>query len=161
MVGSHLTLRTSHLTTLPACMLSRFSCVRLFATPWVVACQTPLSLGFSRREYWSGLPFPSLGIFQTQGSNPCILHWQADSSPLSHWGSPDVCVCVCVCVCAGRQPAQIKWISRSKGTTSPQICVLLSQYRQQCGVEGLMLGNGQQFELPGQTHLDSKPSFIS
>ena len=30
-------------------------------TPWTVACQTPLSMGFSRQEYWSGLPFPSLG----------------------------------------------------------------------------------------------------
>ena len=37
-------------------LLSR---VRLFATPWTVAHQAPLSLGFSRQEYWSGLPFPS------------------------------------------------------------------------------------------------------
>ena len=43
------------------CVLSRFSCVRLFATPWTVACQAPLSMGFSRQEYCSGLPFPSLG----------------------------------------------------------------------------------------------------
>ena len=33
------------------------SCVRLFATPWTVAHQVPLSMGFSRQEYWSGLPF--------------------------------------------------------------------------------------------------------
>ena len=39
-------------------MLSRFSCVRLFATPWTVARQTPLSMGFSRQECWGGLPFP-------------------------------------------------------------------------------------------------------
>ena len=37
-------------------LLSR---VRFFATPWTVACQAPLSMGFSRQEYWSGLPFPS------------------------------------------------------------------------------------------------------
>ena len=37
------------------------SCVQLFATPWTVACQTPLSMEFSRQEYWSGLPFPSPG----------------------------------------------------------------------------------------------------
>ena len=37
------------------------SCVHLFATPWAVAHQTPLSLGFFRQEYWSGLPFPTLG----------------------------------------------------------------------------------------------------
>ena len=33
--------------------------VQLFATPWTIACQTPLTMGFSRQEYWSGLPFPS------------------------------------------------------------------------------------------------------
>ena len=41
------------------CMLSRFSCVRLCATPWTAAHQAPLSTGFSRQEYWNGLPFPS------------------------------------------------------------------------------------------------------
>ena len=35
------------------------NCVRLFVTPWTVACQTPPPMGFSRQEYWSGLPFPS------------------------------------------------------------------------------------------------------
>ena len=39
-------------------MLSRFSHVRLFATSWAVACKAPLTMGFSRQEYWSGLPFP-------------------------------------------------------------------------------------------------------
>ena len=41
------------------CMLSCFSCVQLCATPWTAAYQGPLSIGFSRQEYWSGLPFPS------------------------------------------------------------------------------------------------------
>ena len=41
-----------------ACMLSRFSHVQLFATPWTAAHQAPLSMGFSRQEYWSGLPCP-------------------------------------------------------------------------------------------------------
>ena len=40
-------------------LLSRFSCVRLSATPETAAHQAPLSLGFSRQEHWSGLPFPS------------------------------------------------------------------------------------------------------
>ena len=39
-----------------ACVLSRFSCVQLFATLWTIACQAPLSMGFSRQEYLSGLP---------------------------------------------------------------------------------------------------------
>ena len=41
------------------CLLSRFSHVWLSATPWTMACQAPLSMGFSRQEYWSGLLFPS------------------------------------------------------------------------------------------------------
>ena len=41
-----------------ACVLSRFSRVQLFATPWTAAHQAPLSIGFSRQEYWSGLPCP-------------------------------------------------------------------------------------------------------
>ena len=66
------------------------SCVRLFVTPWTVASQAPLSGGFSRQEYWSGLPFPPPGIFLAQGLNPhllCLLHWQAGSLPLGHLGS--------------------------------------------------------------------------
>ena len=43
------------------CVLSHFSHVQLFATLWIVACQAPLSVGFSRQEYWSGLPWPSPG----------------------------------------------------------------------------------------------------
>ena len=42
--------------------------VRLFATPWTVAHQAPLFMGFSRQEYWSGLPCPPPGVFPTQGS---------------------------------------------------------------------------------------------
>ena len=65
-----------------------FSCSVMpnsFATPWTVARQAPLSMGFSRQEYWSGLHFLLQGIFPTQGLNPCLLcllHWQADSLPL-------------------------------------------------------------------------------
>ena len=40
-----------------ACILNHFSCVWFFVTLWTVACQAPLSMGFSRQEYWSGLPF--------------------------------------------------------------------------------------------------------
>ena len=49
--------------------------------------QAPLSMGFSRQEYWSGLPFPSQGIFLTQGIKPGPPTLQADSLPLSHQGS--------------------------------------------------------------------------
>ena len=45
-------------TTMRACMLSQISHVQLFVTRWTVARQAPLSMGFSRKGYWSGLPFP-------------------------------------------------------------------------------------------------------
>ena len=72
-----------------ACM---FNGVWLFATPWTVACQTPLSMGFPRHEYWSGLPFPLQGIFLTQGSNPhllCLLHHRCILYHLSYQESPE------------------------------------------------------------------------
>ena len=47
-----------------------FSHVWLFVTPWTVACRTPLSMGFSRQEYWSGLPFPPLGDLPGPGIKP-------------------------------------------------------------------------------------------
>ena len=59
-----------------------------FAIPWTVECQAPLSMGFPRQEYWSGLPFILQGIFPSQGSTLHLLHWQEDSLPLSHEGSP-------------------------------------------------------------------------
>ena len=55
-----------------ACVLSRFSCLRLFATPWTVALQVPLFMGFSRQEYWSGLPCPSLDL-PNPGIEPMCL----------------------------------------------------------------------------------------
>ena len=55
--------------------------------PMDLARQASLSVGFCRQEYWSGLPFPSAGIFPTQGSNLLLLHWQVDSLPLGHLGS--------------------------------------------------------------------------
>ena len=71
-----------------ACMLSY---AQLFVTPWTVAHQASLSMEFSREEYWSGLPFPTPGIFLTQGLNPhllCLLYSQAYSLPLAPPGKP-------------------------------------------------------------------------
>ena len=49
------------------CMLSYFSCVQLFVTLWTVARQAPLSMGFSRQEYWNGLPCPPPGNLPDPG----------------------------------------------------------------------------------------------
>ena len=74
-------------------ILNRFSSVWLCVTPWGIAHQAPLSMGFSRQKYWSGLPIPSQGIFPTQGLNLCLLClllWQAGSLPLAPPGKPSV-----------------------------------------------------------------------
>ena len=60
-----------------------------------VACQPPLSVGFSRQEYWSGLPFPSPAIFPTQGLDLHLLHWQVDSLLLKWSKVAQLCPTVC------------------------------------------------------------------
>ena len=66
-------------------LLRHFSRVQLLATPWTAAHQAPLSTGFSMQEYWSGLPFPSLGT-SIPGCKPLVaLYWAA-----SHWKEKDI-----------------------------------------------------------------------
>ena len=59
-----------------------------FETSWTIACQSPLSMGFSRQEYWSGYHSLLLGIFPTQGSNSGLLHCKRILYRLNHQGSP-------------------------------------------------------------------------
>ena len=60
-----------------ACVLSRFSHVQLFATPWTIARQAPLSIGFSRQEYWSEVPCPPPGDLPDPGIEPVSLTFPA------------------------------------------------------------------------------------
>ena len=55
--------------------------IRFFATPWIIACQAPPSVGFPRQEYWNGLPFPSPGDLPDPGIEPGSPALQADSLP--------------------------------------------------------------------------------
>ena len=72
-----------------ACVQAQLlSCVRLFVTSWTGARQAPLSMEFSRQEYWGGLPFPTPEDLPDSGTKPVSPALQADSRPLSHWGSP-------------------------------------------------------------------------
>ena len=70
---------------LSACTLNR---VQLFAIPWTVACQAPLSMEFSRQEYWSRLPFPPSGDFPDPGiepkslASPALSSWFFTTAPL-------------------------------------------------------------------------------
>ena len=75
----------------PVCILSRFSSAWRFAIYCTVACQAPLSMGFSRQEYCSGLPCPPPADLTNPGiepRSPVVPALQVDSLPLSHWGSP-------------------------------------------------------------------------
>ena len=71
------------------CMWAQLlSHVQLFATPWTIVHQAPLSMQFSRQEYWCKLPFPSLGDLPDLGLNPPLLrllHWQVDSLLWATW----------------------------------------------------------------------------
>ena len=72
LVGSHFLVRV--------CMLSHFSHIRLFATLWTVAHQALLSMGFSRQEYWSGLPFPSPKLRSSTRNQTCVLGSESTES---------------------------------------------------------------------------------
>ena len=92
----HLSILTSSHVLLVSCLcavLSHSSRVRLFATPWTVAHQAPLSMGFPRQEYWSGVPLPSPWDW-TQGSHKPtvwdVSNWESmkimrESLYVSHW----------------------------------------------------------------------------
>ena len=78
------------------CVASHFSHIQLFSTVGTVAHESPLCMGFSRQEYWSGLLYPPPGDLPDPGIKPVSLtssHWQAGSSPLGPPGKPlhEVC----------------------------------------------------------------------
>ena len=68
--------------------LKSLSCVRLFVTTWTVAYQAPHSMGFSRQEYWSGLPFPSPGDLPDSRIEPGSPALQADALTSEPPGKP-------------------------------------------------------------------------
>ena len=89
LAGQHSTFSNGQMTGLTCCL---WCGLRLFATPWAVARQAPLSMGFSRPEYWRGLLCPPPGDFPDPGTNLCLLHllhWQAGSLPLAPDGKHD------------------------------------------------------------------------
>ena len=68
-----------------SCVCERWlSCIQLSVTLWTAAHQAPLSMGVSSKNTEVGCHALLMGIFLTQGSNPSLLHWQADSLLLSH-----------------------------------------------------------------------------
>ena len=71
-----------------ACVLSCFSSVQLFVTPWTVPHQPPLSMGFFWQEYWSGLPCPPPGDLPNLGTEPMSPALKVDSLPAKPPGKP-------------------------------------------------------------------------
>ena len=70
--------------------MKSFSHVQLFVTPWTIAHQAPPSMGFSRQEYWSGLPFPSPGDLPDSGIEPRSPALQADTLTSEPPGKPSI-----------------------------------------------------------------------
>ena len=82
----------NHVLSHHTCMLSHFSHVWFFATQWTIDHQAPLSMGFSRQEYWSVLPFPSPGDLLDSGVEPGLLHCGQILYCLSYQGMPMVVI---------------------------------------------------------------------
>ena len=66
------------------------SCVWFFVTPWTAPHQAPLSVAFSRQEYWNGLPFPSSGDLPNPGIKLNLLHCRQILYHLNHQGNPNI-----------------------------------------------------------------------
>ena len=79
------------------CVPNSFSCILLFVTPWTVAWQAPLFMGFSRQEYWSAEPFPSPGDLHDPGIKIQSPALQADFLPSELPGKP-ITIYKCMCV---------------------------------------------------------------
>ena len=72
--------------------MATHSSILAWRIPWTVTCQAPLSMGSSRQEYWSGLPFPSPGDHPDPGIEPRSSALQADSLPSEPPGKLTKCV---------------------------------------------------------------------
>ena len=91
LAGGFSTISATWEAPLPAPCAQPLSCVGLFVTPWTAARQAPLSMGFSRQEQWSGLPFLIPGDLPDSGMEPTSLASSApagDSLPLVLAGKP-------------------------------------------------------------------------
>ena len=119
---------------LPCCVRACWvtSVVSDSVTLWTVAYQVPLSIGFSRQEYWSQLPRPPTGDLPDPGIEPrllCLLHWQAGSLPLAPPGKPSSLVVPWLILCAPN--AGGLGLSPGQGTRShmPQLRIHMLQLK--------------------------------
>ena len=88
-------------------------------------------MGLSKQEYWSGYHFLLQGIFLTQGSNPRLwhlLHWQAESLPLSHLGSPNLTEFYVMKLCSVSLSVVCENFCRDNGDSSKVISIFPSYF---------------------------------
>ena len=107
------------------CVQSCFSHAHLFEILWTVASRSTLSMGFSRQEYWSGLPCPPPGDLPDPGTEPVSLAapaLQADSSPQSHWGGPHLCPSGLRCLHQNLGLTRVSLIERFQATGLASSC---------------------------------------
>ena len=107
--------------------------VQLFTIPWTVNCPAPLSMEFSRQEYWNVLLFSTPGdlskasIKASSLGSPPLAHWQVDSLSTALPGSIYIymCVCVCVCVCVYLYIYNVQKVREFELTLQQSACLLL------------------------------------
>ena len=131
----------SHLGSPSKVKVKSLSHVQLFVTLWTVAYQDPPSTGFSRQEYWSGLPLPSPGDLPDPGIEPWSPALQADALPSepagkqravtngNFWYIVAAVPCLCVCVCKTKS-----WFWKVAG-------IHISQLTPICRIPGLRILN--------------------
>ena len=121
--GSHQCIKRSEVKSL--------SRVRLFATLWTVAHQAPLSMGFSKRDYWNGLPFPSPRDLPNPGIEPRSPALQADSLPSEPSGKPKPAQTMLLATPWAPASSSLQWAGSSW-------LVFLSHQRPRSRSEGLL-----------------------
>ena len=111
----------------PVCMLSCFSRVQLFAVPCTVAQQTPLSTGFSRQEYWSGLPRPPPGAPPSPGVEPASLMSPSFTggfvTPSATWRASLVAQSAKIACNAGLIPESGRFLEEGNGEPFQSCCL--------------------------------------
>ena len=99
--------------------------VQLFVTPWSIAHKAPLSMEFSRQEYWSGLPFPSPGDLPDPGIEPGSLALQSDALLSKPEGKPDWIISCRSCEHFGFAVREVEAIERYQEVMS--LIIILSR----------------------------------